>query len=109
MGRPRKQPARILTANIPLTTWELLDELQLSNRSVWLDRLILDEIEREVSNRDLFAERQQAIQNQITEIDDPARRLAEVKDKRLLVAAYSRIPEDKKRLKNDLARLIKEL
>ncbi len=109
MGRPRKQPARILTANIPLTTWDDLDALRLTNRSVWLNRVILDEIERESTGKDLHQERQEAIKREVETMTNPAARLSEVEDKQLLIAAMSRIPDSKKRLKNDLLRLILEI
>ena len=109
MGRPRKQPANILTANIPLTTWERLDALRLKNRSVWLNRVIMDELDREDGKEDLSAARYEASKNAIALKNDPANRIAEISDKRLLVSALARIPDSKKRLKNDLVRLIKEL
>jgi hypothetical protein len=109
MGRPRKQPANILTANIPLTTWERLDALRLKNRSVWLNRVIMDELDREDGKEDLTAARYEATKNQIAVKNDPAARLSEVADKQLLASALARIPDSKKRLKNDLLRLIREL
>lgn len=109
MGRPRKQPARILTANIPITTWDRLDNLALTNRSVWLNRVILEEIEREIEGADLHQQRQQAIKTEVEIMTNPAAKLSEVDDKQLLVAAMSRIPDSKKRLKKDLLNLILEI
>ena len=68
MGRPRKQPARIMTANLPLTTWDLMDELRLSNRSVWLNRVILEEVERENENKDAYKARMAASRKDIEEM-----------------------------------------
>jgi len=109
MGRPRKPPARILTANIPITTWDRLDDLQLINRSKWLNRVLLEEIEREQSGKDLHAERQQAIKTEVEIMNDPAAKLAEVADKQLLIAAFARIPDSKVRLKKDLFNYILEI
>ena len=109
MGRPRKQPARILTANIPLTTWDDLDALRLTNRSVWLNRVILDEIERESTGKDLHAARATLLKQQNDMMDDPAQQIHRIPTSRLAGALLSRIPEDKKRLRSDLVRLIRDL
>lgn len=109
MGRPRKQPARILTANIPVTTWDELDALRLTNRSVWLNRVILDEITRENEKRDLHSERMAATKRQNSLIEDPAQFISKIPDIRLAVALLARIPQDKKRLRGDLVKLINDL
>lgn len=109
MGRPRKAPARIMTANLPISTWEAMDDLRLTNRSVWLNRVILDEIERENTNRDMYQERADASKKEMEIMRDPAAYLHEVADKQLIVAAFARIPENKKRLKADLKKYILEM
>jgi len=109
MARPRKAPAQILTANIPLTTWDKLDELRLVNRSAWLNRVILDEVTRETEKTDLHAQRQAAIKKDVAMMSDPAKYLSKVEDKQLLAAALARVPESKKRLKKDLLNLILEI
>jgi hypothetical protein len=95
-----------LTANIPLTTWELPDELHLKNRSVWLNRVLLDEIKREQEDIDLHASRTAAIKKDVALMNDPAKFLHKVSDKRILASALGRVPKDKKRLYNDLYRLL---
>ncbi len=109
MGRPRKQPARIMTANLPLTTWAKMDDLRLTNRSVWLNRVILEEIERENTNRDMYQERADASKKEMEIMRNPAAYLHEVADKQLLAAAFARIPEEKSRLRKDLHKLIREM
>lgn len=109
MARPRKAPAQILTANIPLTTWDRLDDLRLINRSAWLNRVILDELAREQENIDLHASRTAAIKRDVAMMSDPAKFLSEVEDKQLLAAALARVPESKKQLRQNLLKMIREL
>lgn len=109
MGRNRKAPARIMTANLPLTTWDEMDNLRLRNRSVWLNRVILDEIERENTNRDMYEERAAASKKEMEIMRDPSKYIAEIPDKQIFAAALGRIPAEKKRLKSDLLKLIKEM
>lgn len=42
MGRPRKQPRRVMTFNINETTAQRIDNLNLSNRSEWANKALLD-------------------------------------------------------------------
>jgi len=109
MARPRKAPAQILTANIPLTTWDKLDELRLINRSAWLNRVILDEVTRETEKTDLHAQRQAAIKKDVAMMSDPAKFLSQVSNRRILAAAAARIPQHKKRLHQDLIAYIVSL
>jgi len=109
MARPRKAPAQILTANIPLTTWDKLDDLRLVNRSAWLNRVILDELAREQENIDLHASRTAAIKKDVALMSDPAKFIAKIPNRTLLLAALARINYDKKRLRGDLVAFISSL
>lgn len=42
MGRPRKQPRRVMTFNINETTAQRIDNLNLSNRSEWANKALTD-------------------------------------------------------------------
>ena len=86
-----------------------MDDLRLTNRSVWLNRVILEEIERENTNRDMYEERAAASKKEMEIMRDPAAYLHEVADKQIFAAAFARIPDNKKRLKADLLKLIKEM
>lgn len=48
MGRPRKSPRRVVTFNINLGTADRIDELRLSNRSEWANKVFTDYLD----NRD---------------------------------------------------------
>lgn len=111
MGRPRKQPARILTANIPLTTWDKLDELKLTNRSVWLNRVLLDEIEREQTGIDLYEKRIAAQREEINVMLNPASKIDQISTKRLASTLLWRTEDrvnTKKQLRSNLIKLIRD-
>ena len=85
MGRPRKQPARITTFNLPITTAERIDDPNLSNRSAWATKVF----------DDYFARREAEAEG--IEIDsairgDPAARIADIPTKQLAAAFLARIP-----------------
>lgn len=48
MGRPRKTPRRVVTFNINLATADRIDDLRLSNRSEWANKVFTDYLD----NRD---------------------------------------------------------
>lgn len=51
MGRPRKQPRRIMTFNINETTAQRIDDLNLSNRSEWANQALLDIMDGRLAQR----------------------------------------------------------
>jgi hypothetical protein len=69
----------------------------------------LDEIGRETEKRDLHEERATVIKRQNARIDDPSDQISRIPTLRLAGALLARIPEDKKRLRGDLVRLIRDL
>jgi len=85
MGRPRKQPARITTFNLPITTADRIDDLRLSNRSAWATKVFDDYF----ADREAQAER---IEQAAAVRADPAARIAEIPIKRLAAAFLARIP-----------------
>lgn len=99
MGRPRKQPRTILTFNVNDSTAERIDALRLSNRSEWANKVFKDYLDERESTREAFEQRAQVIA-------DPAALIAQIPNRQLLTAALARIPFEKKRLRQDLVRLI---
>lgn len=85
MGRPRKQPARITTFNLPITTADRIDDLRLSNRSAWATKVFNDYF----AEREAFAE---GIEQAAAVRADPAARIAEIPTKQLAAAFLARIP-----------------
>lgn len=101
MGRPRKQPRTILTFNVNDATAERIDALRLSNRSEWANKVFKDYLDDRDETREAFEARSKVIA-------DPAALIAQIPNRQLLGAALARIPFDKKRLRQDLVKLIAE-
>lgn len=101
MGRPRKQPRTILTFNVNDSTAERIDALRLSNRSEWANKVFKDYLDDREETREAFEDRAKVIA-------DPAALISRIPNRQLLSAALARIPFDKKRLRQDLVKLIAE-
>lgn len=57
MGRPRKQPRRVMTFNINETTAQRIDNLNLSNRSEWANKALLDVMDGRLAEREDLLDR----------------------------------------------------
>lgn len=99
MGRPRKEPRRITTFNLPLALSEQIDGLNLSNRSEWMAGVLRDYFKRREETAEAFADRAAVIA-------DPAALITQIPDRQLLAAALARIPFNKVRLRQDLVKAI---
>lgn len=61
MGRPRKQPRRIVTFNLDVTTADRIDDLGISNRSEWANRALIEVMDGRIAQRqDLLEKHNQA-------------------------------------------------
>jgi len=82
MGRPRKQPRRIVTFNLDLTTADRIDALGLKNRSEWANRALLEVMDGRLAQRQDLLERHNeatidAVESEILEqLSNDPRRLA---------------------------------
>ena len=57
MGRPRKQPRRVMTFNINESTAQRIDNLNLSNRSEWANKALLDVMDSRIEEREALLDR----------------------------------------------------
>lgn len=57
MGRPRKQPRRIVTFNLDVTTADRIDDLGISNRSEWANKALLEVMDGRLAQRQDLLER----------------------------------------------------
>lgn len=92
MGRPRKTPRRVVTFNINLATADRIDDLRLSNRSEWANKVFTDYLD----NRDDLTK---------TAIDNRVQRAAEDAQTDLL----DNLSNDPRRLMIMLANSLQEL
>lgn len=82
MGRPRKQPRRIVTFNLDVTTADRIDDLGISNRSEWANKALLEVMDGRIAQRQDLLERHneatvEAVQGDlIEELQSDPRRLA---------------------------------
>jgi len=90
-----------LTFNVNDSTAERIDALRLSNRSEWANKVFKDYLDDREETREAFEDRAKVIA-------DPAALISRIPNRQLLSAALARIPFDKKRLRQDLVKLIAE-
>ena len=124
MGRPRKEPRRVITFNISTTIADRIDALQLSNRSEWGAKVFKDYLDNGDATKEAHDERAALIADPASRIDkiddetiyDEAERRGITRDrfstKRLLLLTRNAVAEDhphKKRLIQDLDRLFGEI
>lgn len=82
MGRPRKQPRRILTFNINETTAQRIDDLNLANRSEWANGVFLEVMDDRLARRqgqqldELDAREQKGREEAIADLAGNPKRLA---------------------------------
>lgn len=76
MGRPRKQPRRIVTFNLNLPLAEAIDDLPVKNRSEWMNKHLPTLLEAAEDARNITV--------------DPAARIADIPDEELYDAAEER-------------------
>lgn len=67
MGRPRKTPRRVVTFNINVATADRIDDLRLSNRSEWANKVFTDYLD----DRDNLTKT--AIDNRVQQAAEDAR------------------------------------
>lgn len=78
MGRPRKQPRRIVTFNLNLPLAEAIDDLPVKNRSEWANKVLKTVLEdREMTTKEALEDRDFEVAEQaIADLASNKRRLA---------------------------------
>lgn len=94
MGRPRKQPRRIMTFNINLPLADAIDALPVKNRSEWMNRSLPALLDAQQANRALKAGGERAIEMIDTDLlfqEAESRNIADtMNDSRLIILLLQR-------------------
>ncbi len=77
MGRPRKQPRRIVTFNLNLPLAEAIDDLPVKNRSEWANKALKEVLENrlETSKAAIEEKEFEAVEEAIKSLSSNERRL----------------------------------
>lgn len=100
MGRPRKQPRRVMTFNINESTAQRIDNLNLANRSEWANKALLDVMDSRIEERQALLDRHN--EKTIADIeDDLLKRLSEDPHRltTMLFSAIQRVGLDQVKIK----------
>lgn len=82
MGRPRKQPRRIVTFNLNVPTADRIDDLGISNRSEWANRVFTAYLDNRDNNTEQATRQrinravEEAENDLLNSLSDDPRRLA---------------------------------